>query len=316
VIKIRFRDLPEDISRDWLKELVEISVSDEVIIIEDIRTYVDLEFTGPYGGDSDDFKTPVLKRIKRFGYIKLTKGHHLAKRSLSTGIQPSVRAKSNIWFTGENKRPPQGDWDGYLSFDSNLPKNRNVYLPLWMLACTNLFKSNKVTDLWKQNLGIIEDLLLPRKLEKKPLDFCCSFIGKTYPMRLHALEALSKISAVDVFGSSVRNIKERPAATAKNYRFCLCFENDIYPGYVTEKPFEAYISGTIPLYYGFDVERYLNPKAVINLMDFDNISSWSNYIKSVHDNNELYEFHYTQPLLIRMPSLDDAISLIRKVLSK
>ena len=316
MIKIRFRDLPKDISRDWLKELVEISVNDNVTIVENINTLVDLEFTGPYGGDSDDFKTPVFRRIKRLAYIKLTNGHHLAKRSLSAGIQPSIHAKSNIWFTGENKRPPQGNWDGYFSFDSKLPKNRNVYLPLWMLASTNLLKSTKLTDLWNQNLETVENLLLPRQFSKKADKFCCSFIGKTYPMRLHALEALSEISDVDVFGRSVKNIKENAGETAKNYKFCLCFENDIYPGYVTEKPFEAYIARTIPLYYGFDAEKYLNPKAVINLMDFDNVTTWANYVESVHNNNELYEFHFTQPLLIRKPSLDDAVSLIKKVLAK
>jgi hypothetical protein len=51
-------------------------------------------------------------------------------------------------------------------------------------------------------------------------------------------------------------------------------------------------------------------------MDFDNINSWATYVDSINKNNELYEFHYSQPLLIRKPSLDDAVNLIRKVLFK
>ena len=41
-------------------------------------------------------------------------------------------------------------------------------------------------------------------------------------------------------------------AVARNYRYFLCFENDLYPGYVTEKPIEAWASGSVPLWRGID----------------------------------------------------------------
>ena len=312
---IRFRDLPLDISRDWLIELTTRASDDEVYVSHDPTQKVDIEFTGPYGGESDDYKTPFLKRLQRFGYIKVTKGRHLSNPKLSAGLQPRKSARKNIWFTGENQRPPHGKWDGFLGFDSKLNKSTNVYLPLWMLTSTDLMKSTKRTS-WGQEVPQISDLLKKRVLGSPRKKFCCSFIGKTYAMRLHALQELSKISSVDVFGQSVRNVRKAPGEDASKYKFCLCFENDIYPGYVTEKPLEAYIAGTVPLYFGYDIESYLNPKAMINLLEFSDITEWSKYVKKVNSNEKLYKHHFEQPILQRKPELSDAIKLIRKVLNE
>jgi hypothetical protein len=315
MLTLRFRNFPKDIARNWLVEIIELASDSPVSIVEDskIDNKVDLEITGPYGGDSDDYKTPFLKRLQRFGYIKVSKGHHLSNPRLSAGLQPRKSAAKNIWFTGENQRPPQGTWDGFLSFDSKLNKSRNVYLPLWMLTSTDMMKSTKET-FWGQDVPQISSLLKKRKFQTSKRKFCCSFVGKTYAMRFHAIEELSKISAIDVFGQSVRNVRKFPGRDARKYKFCLCFENDVYPGYVTEKPLEAYIAGTVPLYFGHDIEGYLNPKAMINLLDFTDITEWIKYVKKVHSNEKLYKYHFEQPILLRKPDVSDAVNLIRKIL--
>jgi len=313
--RIRFRNFPNDVSREWMCELTLLASGQPIAVIDNPAEKVDLEFTGPYGGESDDYKTPFITKLKRMGYIKVTKGHHLSKPNLSAGIQPNKKANKNIWFTGENQRPPQGKWDGYLSFETKLNINKNVYLPLWMLTSTNLLKSNTKT-FWGQDVPKVEQLLQKRKIENSKTKFCCSFIGKSYAMRLHALETLSSISPVDVFGQSVRNIRKFPADDAKKYKFCLCFENDVYPGYVTEKPFEAYLAGTIPLYFGYDIESYLNPKALINLLDYKDLNEWAQYIGKVHSNFKLYKHHYEQPILQRLPNISDAVNLIKEALTK
>jgi hypothetical protein len=40
------------------------------------------------------------------------------------------------------------------------------------------------------------------------------------------------------------------AATLSRYRFSLCYENSRFPGYVTEKIFDCFFGGTIPVYLG------------------------------------------------------------------
>jgi hypothetical protein len=133
-------------------------------------------------------------------------------------------------------------------------------------------------------------------------------------MRLHAIEYLAKIGKVDVFGQSARNQVKNPSVVAKNYRFILCFENDLYPGYVTEKPLEAYIAGAIPLYYGLDQLNYLNQTALINLANFKNLTEWADQVKKINNNDRIFKNIYEQPILRKKPKLTDAVNLIRKVI--
>ena len=59
MIKIRFRFLPKDAIWDCFIELIEEATGETVLVIEDFDQIVDLEITGPYGGNSDDHKTPL-----------------------------------------------------------------------------------------------------------------------------------------------------------------------------------------------------------------------------------------------------------------
>lgn len=313
MIKIRFRDFPGDASYGHFIELIEIASGQKVELCQDPSKNVDLEITGPYGGTSNDYKTPLGKKIKRLGYITFTNGRHLSVRKLTTGITPSKTAKKNIWYSGENERPPQGNWDGYLTFDTNLPKDRSVYLPLWFLTSTNLFKSTTQTY-WGSRVPSIAQLTEGRKLTTKRKKFVVSFIGRSYPMRLHAIESLAQIGKVDVFGEAARNQVKNPSTVARNYRFVMCFENDLYPGYVTEKPLEAYLTGAIPLYYGLDELNYLNQSALINLANFKNLTHWANHVKKIDGNAKIFKEVYEQPILLKKPNLKEAINLICKVL--
>ena len=313
MITVRFRDFPETKSNPQFIELIEMATGQKVKVLESVHVNVDLAITGPYGGNSDSYKTPLIKRIKRFGYVSFTNGRHLARRDLSVGIQPRKTARKSIWYTGENERPPQGDWDGYLSFDTKMPPERSVYFPLWFLTSTNLFSSTTKTY-WGGKVPLLNELMDGRKINARKKKFVSAFIGKSYPIRLHAIELLTQINKVDVFGASARNQVNIPANVAKKYRYVLCFENDIYPGYVTEKPFEAYLAGTVPLYYGFDVEQYLNPKAVVNLLDFTDFESWIDFIKELENDTKMYKKIYEQPILLKKPNLNAALNLIRNIL--
>ena len=314
MLKIRFRDMDEK-SFAPLMELVELATNQPVKLSKNIMDNVDLEITGPYGGSSDSYKTPFTKRIKRLGYITFTNGKHFTRRDLATGIQPNKKANKNVWYSGENTRPPQGEWDGYMAFDTNLSKKRHAYLPLWFLTSTNLLKCTTETY-WGSRVPTLNELLGGRKLKIRKKKFAASFIGKSYPMRLHAIEALSEINRIDIYGTSVRNQIKVPAKIAARYRYILCFENDIYPGYVTEKPLEAYIAGAIPLYFGFDVKKYLNSKAIVNLFDFQDIKSWVAFINELEKSYNMFKQTYEQPILVKKPDLNDALNLIKSILEE
>jgi len=310
---VRFRDFPTRTSTAPLKSLIELASGQEFKICEDINAYVDVEITGPYGGDSDSYPTPFLKRTSRGLLSRITRGKHLSIPSLAVGITPNPLAKINIWYTGENQRPPFGAWDAYLTFDAKFPKSNNFYFPLWILTSTDLV-SKLDQSYWGRNSPTTLELMSPRVLGKPKKKFACAFIGKNYRLRLHAISELRKIGEVDVFGPGSRRPVDSPSEIARDYRFTICFENDLYPGYITEKPFEAYLSGSVPIYYGIDSERYLNSSALLNLYDFESQEQWLNKIKELNSNEDSYESIYSQPLLSKSPDLSKLLDFLRNKL--
>ncbi len=310
---VRFRDFPSRTSRAPLLSLINLASGRDFNVIEDINVRVDVEITGPYGGDSDSYPTPFLKKTSRGLLSRITRGKHLSIPSLAVGITPNPLAKINIWYTGENQRPPFGAWDVYLTFDAKFPTANNFYFPLWILTSTDLI-SKIDYSYWGRISPTIRELMSSRVLSKPKKKFACAFIGKNYRLRLHAISELRKIGEVDVFGPGSRRPVDRPSEIAGDYSFTICFENDLYPGYVTEKPFEAYLSGSVPIYYGIDSERYLNPSALLNLYDFESQEQWLNRIKELNSHEDKYRSIYARPLLSKSPDLSKLLDFLREKL--
>ena len=314
VSKVRFRDFPEDESRRTLIHLLNRATDNNLIEVNDKKSIVEFEITGPYSPDSDSIRTPLNRKIVRGVYSKISNGAHISMHGLATGITPSSSAKKNIWFTGENKRPPFGDWDAYLSFETRFFDERNIYFPLWLITSTNLIR-NLDYSYWRVPNPKIESFIESRKFAVKKKKFACAFIGKNYPHRLHAIKALRKIGKVDVFGAGVRRPVQNPSSIAKDYKFAICFENDLYPGYVTEKPFEAYLSGTVPLYDGIDIEKYLNEEAILNLSQFESTDDWLDKVAELHRNEFAYEQIFEKPLLAKVPDITSILQKLKGLLS-
>jgi hypothetical protein len=313
-VRVRFRYFPFDISRNWWIQLLEEATGEVFEIVEDEGEKVELSITGPYYGDIGDFKTPSGVRLKRLLKMQSTHGQQVILRDLATGVRPDKNARVNFWFTGENERPPFGEWNAYFGFDYHLEANNYAYLPLWFLTSTNLMQDN-VNSYWGSQLQDIEGLLTRRPMELRASKFACAFVGKAYPLRLYALEALAKIGQVDIFGPVTRKSVNRPSEVAKEYKFTFCFENDVYPGYVTEKPLEAYLAGTVPIYFGDDPAGYLNQEAMLNLHTFSNISNWTDEIRRVNSDEDVYSEYFQKPILRKKPELDKVIQIIRAALS-
>lgn len=66
------------------------------------------------------------------------------------------------------------------------------------------------------------------------------------------------------------------------YDFCLCFENSSFPGYITEKLFDCFATGTIPIYSGApDIKQYVPADTFINLLEFNSGDELLDYLKSM-----------------------------------
>jgi hypothetical protein len=296
-------------------KLFNLALNREVEVVFDRKRKVDIGIESVYGNrEIPKFKSRARRFVESHmpGGIKFDGGFHTPNQ------QPSDNARYSVFFTGENERPPEGIWDVYLSFDLNSYRGRNAYLPLWWLTCSDLVVPTVAPYLGKA-------LTIEEMLQKRPSDlgdrrkFCVAFIGKAYPFRMHALSALSTIGKVDVFGGIARNTRQSRAEfkydIAQKYKFVFCFENDLFPGYVTEKAPEAWATGAVPLYWGSDPAGYLNPKSMLNLAEFASLEEYIERVREVNQSDREWTRIASQNLLKKRPNLDEVIRVIRNQLS-
>jgi hypothetical protein len=77
--------------------------------------------------------------------------------------------------------------------------------------------------------------------------------------------------------------------TLSKYRFCICFENtkNIY-GYITEKIFNCFAAGCVPIYWGAEnIEDYIPKTCFIDFRDFASREHLYQFIKNM--SKETYE---------------------------
>ncbi len=67
------------------------------------------------------------------------------------------------------------------------------------------------------------------------------------------------------------------------YRFCLCFENQLdAPGYITEKLFDCFFCGAIPVYLGAtNIEEYLPRDCFIDMREIDGFGELRELMESM-----------------------------------
>jgi hypothetical protein len=229
--------------------------------------------------------------------------------------------KKTIMYIGENLRPNYIGYNYSLSFDYDDYGGRNFRLPLWWsrLAWDGFVqkprKPNAHNHGYEQLLDI-KSLTQPRKLDMRIKDkFCAMIAGNPEGLRVNLFNSISKYKSIDgyglMFGNSLRKSK---FAVLPEYKFCLCPENSIYDGYVTEKLLDAYAGGTVPLYSGdLSVDRDFNIGAFWNYQDEKDMDKFVEIVSSLDRYEDQYKSYYEQPLLNEEPSLNGAIQFVRSI---
>ncbi len=177
-----------------------------------------------------------------------------------------------LFYTGENERFWDYQCHAGITFD-HVVHPMHYRLPLY------------VTHAWDyKRQGIInnpEARVYNSHVGRGERGFC-SFVVKNpaCQMRNGFFHKLNTVQRVDSGGPLFNNIGRLVgdgdfSVKSKldflgQYRFNICFENASHTGYVTEKLYQALLSGTIPVYWGCPVvDHDFNKKAFINRNDFN-----------------------------------------------
>lgn len=85
-----------------------------------------------------------------------------------------------------------------------------------------------------------------------------------------------------VIARAYRGTAASKYATLAQYRFAICFENMVLPGWVTEKIFDCLYVGTIPVYLGApDIDRYVPADCFIDMRRFAGYEDLEGFLSSL-----------------------------------
>jgi len=132
------------------------------------------------------------------------------------------------------------------------------------------------------------------------------FVSDPVPWRKQYLTYLMKYIHIDSYGTMLHNT-DSPSSRGKGsnnyisvklnliktkgYKFLITFENSIVSEYVSEKIWHAYLSQTIPIYYGTsDVYNQVpGVNTFIDATKFDGPQQLAEYIKMIEADDSLYK---------------------------
>jgi Glycosyltransferase family 10 (fucosyltransferase) C-term len=287
----------------------------------DSEAYVDAEIVGVFShlpSILDRYHEKLRQRLR------LVKGYPFIHGGLNRDVAvkydmrnpPSTKNyKKRIWFSGENIRPPFGfDYDATISFDLDTFHDSNIYGPISYLLLSE--KPSWIDPLLGLSIDT-EKLKLARKFPNEVLGrkLACAFVGNDHSMRLRFIEELKKFGDVDVFGSAVGRPVKNKASLAGQYKFVICFENDLYPGYITEKLVHAYLCDSVPLYWGdIQNDHVFNKASFMNLHNFDSIESFAYFVGNMSE--EDYIERYRQPLVLKTKPIEEMLAKIKEAFTK
>jgi hypothetical protein len=79
-----------------------------------------------------------------------------------------------------------------------------------------------------------------------------------------------------------RGIAKSKAETLSRYRFALCFENMRIKGWITEKIFDCFFAGTVPVYWGApDVGEFIPREAFIDMCAFEDFAELREFLHTL-----------------------------------
>jgi hypothetical protein len=169
----------------------------------------------------------------------------------------------------------------------------------------------------------------PRVIRHKK-KFCCFNVRKSGPntgseLRKRFFDLLSTYKKVDAGGPFLNNIgfcapegRDEYLDFIGQYKFMITFENSFGHGYVTEKIHNAFLTGTVPIYYGDHVtaKEFFNEKSFLYLDTGDGtpaaINSGLNALLEkvieIDNDDEKYQAMLGDPFL---PRIDEYMVTVR-----
>lgn len=133
--------------------------------------------------------------------------------------------------------------------------------------------------------------------KKKYLTMICGNKSSKFPNELYSRRKLiieyfeNHDEEFDLYGigweknkyKSYRGATDKKISILSQYKFAICFENMCnIKGYITEKIFDCFFAGCIPIYWGAEnINEFIPKDTYIDFQEYGNIKQLNNYLKSI-----------------------------------
>ena len=69
-----------------------------------------------------------------------------------------------------------------------------------------------------------------------------------------------------------------------HFKYAICFENCVFPGYVTEKIFDCFLAGCIPVYFGApDIADFIPPETFVDYRQFSGFADLDQFLLAMSE---------------------------------
>lgn len=202
-----------------------------------------------------------------------------------------------IFYTGENERPWNYRCHHAITFD-HIDNEQHYRLPLYVIY-----------DYDNQRRNVPHSGNCHREMHDLSGEKgFCSFIVKNPACEkrnnfFHRLNAYKPVaSAGPLFNNHPPLARGEDSVKSKleflpKFKFNLCFENSSYPGYATEKLYEALVGKTVPIYWGSPtIECDFNPRAFLNWHEYQDDDKFFEAIVELDNDPEAYTNMFLEPM--------------------
>lgn len=193
-----------------------------------------------------------------------------------------------------------------LHWPNRVPENRGQ-APTWSeRRLAVMINSNKSVDSLRGQFSIRDPYRSARRLAAAALASTYRMRGvwtvpNLYRERLRIVETFGSDPGFDLYGVGwdrpvvrapsgfretlgrcYRGVADDKHDVLGNYRFALCIENTRFPGYISEKLFDCFFTGTIPVYLGApDIGDYVPERAFLPVDAFSDHHALLAHLRSM-----------------------------------
>lgn len=240
----------------------------------------------------EDFITPILD--KHFNVVVDQANPDVLFHSIFGGMRetPNYGCKK-VLFLGENKKPENYGSNYSVSFDPH--NDTNYRLPLWQVYILN-------------QPNILERL--ENRVRHDSFERWCSFTvsNPSNFMRNSVYQQLNSYKRVHSYGRYLTNDQSLQQASQGRYwrdakeeffdrnphKFSIAYENTPRKYYCTEKLMDAFLAGSMPIYWGDPaVAEDWNEKAFVNGTRMPNVVE---HVKQMDTNEQMFLDAYNEPV--------------------